>query len=88
MRRRSMAIRVAPVVACILLLIGAAEGAEIKVMISGGFSAAYRDLVPQFERTSKNTVVTSRGGSLIARRKLPINGARDSSNSSPSAWHR
>jgi molybdate transport system substrate-binding protein len=64
MRKRSIAIRVAPVVACILLLIGAAEGAEIKVMISGGFSAAYRDLVPQFERTSKNTVVTSRGGSM------------------------
>jgi molybdate transport system substrate-binding protein len=44
--------------------IGAAQAAEIKVMISGGFSAAYEELVPQFERTSGHKVVTERGPSM------------------------
>jgi molybdate transport system substrate-binding protein len=52
------------VVAIILLSTGAADGAEIRVMISGGFSAAYLDLVPEFERTTKHTVVTARGASI------------------------
>ena len=33
-------------------------------MISGGFSAAYRTLIPEFERVTKNTVVTVGGPSM------------------------
>ncbi|HZV20233.1 MAG TPA: substrate-binding domain-containing protein [Hyphomicrobiales bacterium] len=40
--------------------------AEIKVMISGGFSAAYRQLVPQFEKTSGHKVETAFGPSMGA----------------------
>ena len=46
MRTRSIACAAsALVVASILFFAGAADGAEIRVMISGGFSAAYLDLV-------------------------------------------
>jgi molybdate transport system substrate-binding protein len=48
----------------ILLYAGPAHGAEIKVMNSGGFAAAYRELAPEFERTTKNTLVTSWGASM------------------------
>jgi molybdate transport system substrate-binding protein len=47
-----------------LLLAGVAYGAEVKVMISGGFSAAYRALTPEFERATQNTVVTAAGPSM------------------------
>ena len=39
-------------------------GAEIHVMISGGFSAAYAELVPQFERATGHKVSTVRGASM------------------------
>jgi molybdate transport system substrate-binding protein len=38
--------------------------AEIRVMISGGFSAAYRNLRPEFERATKNVVETIQGPSM------------------------
>jgi molybdate transport system substrate-binding protein len=38
--------------------------AEVRVMISGGFSAAYRNLSPEFERATRNVVVTIRGPSM------------------------
>lgn len=41
-----------------------AGGAEIRVMISGGFWAAYRELAPGFERATGHPLVTSRGGSM------------------------
>lgn len=41
-----------------------AGSAEIKVMISGGFSAAYEKLVPEFERATGHKVVTERGPSM------------------------
>ncbi len=41
-----------------------AYGAEVNVMISGGFSAAYRELIPEFERTTHNTIVTAAGPSM------------------------
>jgi molybdate transport system substrate-binding protein len=47
-----------------LLVAGVAGAAEIKVMISGGFSAAYRTLVPEFEATTRNTVTTTAGPSM------------------------
>ena len=42
----------------------AASAADIKVMISGGFSAAYDKLVPEFERASWHKVTTERGPSM------------------------
>jgi len=42
----------------------AAFGAEIHVMISGGFSAAYRTLTPQFEQATRHKVVTVQGPSM------------------------
>ena len=52
------------VVVASLLSTAAAGAAEIKVFISGGFSAAYDKLVPQFERASGHKVVTERGPSM------------------------
>jgi molybdate transport system substrate-binding protein len=41
-----------------------AHAADIHVMISGGFSAAYDELVPIYEKASGNHVVTERGPSM------------------------
>jgi molybdate transport system substrate-binding protein len=51
------------VLASTILLPGSAGAAEIRVMLSGGFAAAYLALVPEFERTTGHTVSTVRGGS-------------------------
>lgn len=65
MTMRSFVSRVATFgVASLLLFAGTATAAEIKVMISGGFSATYRDLVPQFERATKHKILTSTGASM------------------------
>ena len=37
---------------------------QVKVIISGGFTAAYRELLPEFERASGVTVTTTSGGSV------------------------
>ena len=46
-----------------LLFSEMADAAEIKVMISGGFRAAFLSLIPEFERASGHKVVTINGGS-------------------------
>jgi molybdate transport system substrate-binding protein len=51
-------------VAAALWLAGAAGAAEVRVMISGGFSAAYNALVPEFERATGHTVITAYGPSM------------------------
>lgn len=38
--------------------------AQVSVIISGGFSAAYRELLPQFEQAAGVTVSTTSGGSV------------------------
>jgi molybdate transport system substrate-binding protein len=43
---------------------GLAHAQEVRVMISGGFTAAYLQLVPEFERTTGTTIVTSFGASM------------------------
>ena len=43
---------------------GAAAAAEIRVMASGGFTAAYRALVPVFEKETGHTVVSAYGASM------------------------
>jgi molybdate transport system substrate-binding protein len=45
-------------------LAGAAQAAEVHVMISGGLSAAYNALVPEFEKATGNKVVTAYGPSM------------------------
>jgi len=62
--RSILATAVALLVAAALLVAGTAGAAEVKVMISGGFSAAYRTLIPEFERTTHNTVITVAGPSM------------------------
>jgi molybdate transport system substrate-binding protein len=62
--RPTVARTLALVAATTLLLAGTATAAEVRVMISGGFSAAYRTLLPEFERTTRNTVATAAGPSM------------------------
>ena len=50
--------------AAVLLLAGSAAAAEVRVMISGGLTAAYNALVPEFERTTGNKVLTVYGPSM------------------------
>lgn len=64
MKTRSMVARALALVVATLLLVSAAQGAEINVLISGGFSAAYRTLIPEFERATKHTVATAAGPSM------------------------
>jgi molybdate transport system substrate-binding protein len=47
-----------------LLLTGSASAAEVRVMISGGLTAAYNALVPEFERTTGHKVLTAYGPSM------------------------
>jgi len=41
-----------------------AQAAEIRVVTSGGFSAAYDQLIPLYEQATGHTVVTARGASM------------------------
>jgi molybdate transport system substrate-binding protein len=50
----------------VLWLTGVASAAELRVMISGGLTAAYKELVPNFERLTGHTVITSYGPSMGA----------------------
>ncbi len=46
------------------LVAQAAPAAEIQVMISGGFTAAYRQVAPGFEASTGHRLVTVQGGSM------------------------
>ena len=50
--------------AALVLFTGAADAAEVRVMISGGLTAAFNALVPEFERTSGNKVLVAYGPSM------------------------
>jgi molybdate transport system substrate-binding protein len=50
--------------AATLLLAGSANAAEVRVMISGGLTAAYTALVPEFEKATGNKVLTAFGPSM------------------------
>jgi molybdate transport system substrate-binding protein len=60
------ATRVACLIVSLLICCAQAGAAEVKVMISGGFSAAYNQLVPEFERVTGNKVTTAYGPSMGA----------------------
>jgi molybdate transport system substrate-binding protein len=63
-KTRSMASRAFLVIASILIFASTAGAAEIKVISSGGFSAAYRELAAEFERTTGNKIVNAWGPSM------------------------
>jgi len=65
MRFPSLKIRTLVVgAAAALWLAGSAQAAEVHVMISGGLSAAYNALVPEFEKATGNKVITAYGPSM------------------------
>jgi molybdate transport system substrate-binding protein len=46
-----------------LVASAAPSHAQVRVLMSGGFSAAYQELLPQFEKSTGITVTTARGAS-------------------------
>jgi molybdate transport system substrate-binding protein len=50
--------------ASILLFAGAAGTEEIKVMTSGAFTAAYLQLIPEFQHTTHHKIATAYGASM------------------------
>jgi molybdate transport system substrate-binding protein len=65
MPSRLTAIRtLALALATTLLLSSAACAVEVRVMISGGLTAAYQALVPEFEKATGNKVITAYGPSM------------------------
>jgi molybdate transport system substrate-binding protein len=58
---------------CALLAIGVARADEIKVVTSGGFTAAYLELVPAYEALTHNKLVTEFGPSMgTTHNAIPI----------------
>ena len=51
--------RAAPLVVSVLLLVQTVAAEDITVMTSGGFTAAYLELMPQFERMASEKLVTA-----------------------------
>ncbi len=63
--------------AALLTLSQAAQSAEVTVMISGGMSQAYTELVAAFERQTENKVITLRGPSMgTTQNAIPLRLAR------------
>src|SRR5579872_2421434 len=59
--------------ACVLLTAAAGRAAEIKVVTSGAFTAAYLELVPGYERASHQKLVTEFGPSMgTTHNAIPI----------------
>lgn len=58
---------------CALVSIATARADEIKVVTSGAFTAAYLELVPQYEGATHNTIVTEFGPSMgTTHNAIPI----------------
>jgi molybdate transport system substrate-binding protein len=47
-----------------LILAGVAAAADVHVMTSGGFTAAYNELTPQYESATRDKVLTAYGASM------------------------
>jgi molybdate transport system substrate-binding protein len=54
---------IAPVLVILGLTAGTAAGAEIRVMVSSGFAAAFRQIAPEFERSTTHEVNATYGPS-------------------------
>ncbi len=58
---------------CVLFAVPAAPADEIKVVTSGGFTAAYLELVPEYESATHNKLVTEFGPSMgTTHNAIPI----------------
>ena len=55
---------IALLAASLVLAASAALAQEVRVMTSGGFTAAYLEVVPEFERATKHRVLTAFGASM------------------------
>src|SRR5260370_32347804 len=65
MRTTSIVRRAAALIVASVLCVAATVSAdEIKVMTSGGFTAALLDVIPEFERATGNKVMTTFGASM------------------------
>jgi molybdate transport system substrate-binding protein len=53
-----------------LVFAGMTDAAEIKVIASGGFRAAYLELVPGFERVNEHKVATVFAGSVDIMKRM------------------
>jgi len=62
--REKLAALAAFTLLCVLFAVPAAQADEIKVVTSGGFTAAYLELVPQYESATHNKLVTEFGPSM------------------------
>ena len=56
----------------IVLVVGSAAAEEIRVMTSGGFTAPYNRVIPEYERASEDTVLTAYGASMGGAPRHPI----------------
>ena len=61
---RNLARTAAVALTCSLLTVASVRAAEIKVVTSGAFTAAYLKLVPEYERATRNKLVTEFGPSM------------------------
>jgi molybdate transport system substrate-binding protein len=58
---------------CVLFTVATVRADEIKVVTSGGFTAAYLELVPEYERATHNKLVTEFGPSMgTTHNAIPI----------------
>jgi molybdate transport system substrate-binding protein len=64
MKKRSHSPTRAAFVVAAVLALPTASFAQLKVIVSGGFSAAYREVLPEFERTTGLKVTTTSGASF------------------------
>ena len=72
MRPKSLVSAAASILACALLVL-AAGTTEITVVTSGAFTAAYLELVPQYENTTHNKVNTQFGPSMgTTKNAIPV----------------
>src|SRR5271170_2079242 len=64
-------------VTCVLLTSAVVRAAEIKVVTSGTFTAAYLKLVPEYERSTHSKLVTEFGPSMgTTHNAIPLRLAR------------
>ena len=56
--------RLQVIIALVLSVAGITRAADIRVVSSGGFAAAYRTLAPEFEQATGNHLITGWGPSM------------------------
>ncbi|AMN42426.1 molybdate ABC transporter substrate-binding protein [Rhodoplanes sp. Z2-YC6860] len=63
--------------ACGLLVSGAVQAAELKVLASGAVKEAYNELIPQFEKASGHKVAITWAGTVDIKKKVAAGEAYD-----------